>query len=239
MIVSERERAWPGAPGGACGRRDLDVNAGDAEVPVRVAAGAASSAASGSGSVSRRSPVIPCSVRVDRDLVRGEHRGWARTPAASPSGSAVSVTPFVARACAGASGVQDALGRAQRLLPLFLRVAYRRRDRLQFLLEPVDVGLRALARLLLFGRRQIEPAFEVARAVAERAALVVRVGEEGEQPEVVLLAEGIVLVVVALRARRACVPSQTVAVVLTRSTSTSYIDSSGSTPPSSLVIALR
>ena len=34
-------------------------------------------------------------------------------------------------------------------------------------------------------------------------------------------------------------PSQTVAVVFTRSTSTSYIDSSGSTPPSSLVIALR
>ena len=42
--------------------------------------------------------------------------------------------------------------------------------------------------------------FEVARAVAERAALEVGVGEEGEQPEVVLLAERIVLVVVALRA---------------------------------------
>ena len=53
---------------------------------------------------------------------------------------------------------------------------------------------------LLLGSRQFQRRLEVARAVAERAAVVVVVREEREQPEVVLLREGIVLVVVALRA---------------------------------------
>ncbi len=57
------------------------------------------------------------------------------------------------------------------------------------------------ARGLLLGRREVERALDVAVRIAERPGVVRGVGEERHQPEVVLLAERVVLVVVALRAR--------------------------------------
>ena len=94
------------------------------------------------------------------------------------------------------------LRRANRLLPSRLCLADLRRDRPQLLCEPVDPGLQLFARRFLIRRREIQSRLEVARAIAERSALEVAVGKEGEKAEVVLLAEWIVLVVVALRARQ-------------------------------------
>ena len=136
---------------------------------------------------------------VDRDLVRREHRVRARRQerVVGERGQRHAVRGVRVR---GRERDPGTLGRSQRLLPPFLRGAKLRRDRLELLLEPVDDGLRALARRFLLRGREIEPGLEEPRAVAKRTALVVRVGKEGEQPEVVLLAEGIVLVVVALGA---------------------------------------
>ena len=91
-------------------------------------------------------------------------------------------------------------GCPNRLLPSVLCLAQRRRRRLHLFFEPIDLRLHPCARLLLLRRGQVEPRLEKARPVAERTALVVSVGEERQHPEVVFLAERIVLVVVALRA---------------------------------------
>ena len=68
------------------------------------------------------------------------------------------------------------------------------------LIQPIDLGLNRLAFDGLLRRRQIDGRLEEPGAVSERADLIVAVAEERHQPVVILLAEGIVLVVVALRA---------------------------------------
>ena len=62
--------------------------------------------------------------------------------------------------------------------------------------------------------------------------------EDGEEPEVFFLRDGVVLVVVAL-AQPIVVPIQTDIVVLTRSTTATLRYSSRSEPPSLLVCVLR
>ncbi len=92
------------------------------------------------------------------------------------------------------------LRRAQSILPPRLRLANLGRHRLQLLLQAIDLGLCLFPGRLLFDRGQVECGFEEPRPVPVGATLVVGVGKEREQPEIVLLAERIVLVVVALGA---------------------------------------
>ena len=198
IVLNWTARGAPCALGRVLDRRDVGVNPRDAEVPVAVTAGPAFRQR-GIGKRLETKAGDRLERCLDLDDVRGERRVRARreqrTVVERRQRDAVRRARVHRR-----ERRPGAVGRAHRLLPLLLCVAHGRRDCLQFLVEPIDVRLHLLARLLLIGRREIEPGFKKARAVAERAALEVGVGEEREQPEVVLLTERVVLVVVALRA---------------------------------------
>src|SRR5690606_13826250 len=95
-------------------------------------------------------------------------------------------------------------GRVERqllLLPRGLRLLPCRRRVVERALGGLELRLHGRACLLLFGRGEVERRLTIDGAGAVRTLDVRRRGEERHQLEVLLLAEWVVLVVVALRAR--------------------------------------
>ncbi len=93
-----------------------------------------------------------------------------------------------------------AIGGADLVFPGALPLGDLGRGLAQHAFQPLDLGLQRRPLCHLLRRRQLQLRLVEAGAVARGLCLVGRVGEEREEPEVVLLAERIVLVVVALRA---------------------------------------
>ena len=178
--------------------RDLDLEARHTKVTVGVASGSAFRErrigqrfdAEPGDSLQRR--VGRDGVRRQRGVVAGREHGTVRQCREHDAARRADVARR--ERCPGR------LGRAHRQFPLRLGLTHFGSDGFQFAVGLVDVRLQPLARLLLVGRGQVEPRFGEPRPVAEGGAVVLGVREEGEQPVVVLLREGIVLVVVALRA---------------------------------------
>ncbi len=103
-------------------------------------------------------------------------------------------------ASSGTSGVHAPEAVRSRGLPLVQRRLQFRRRLFQFRLEAIDLGLGGAAAGLLIRRGEIEPGLVVAGAIPLGLLFVFGAREECQEAEVVLLAERIVLVVVALRA---------------------------------------